>query len=418
MKSSPTNALQVECSDPPLSIRRQYLADRFLFKVIQNSSHPLIDKLHQLSEFISYDKFWTHKTTPSLFRSFLKFLRLPSPVHQCVLNPLFDNPYHSLVYRPDISLDLGISKKSTDAEVRLQDYISKKWNNWLVMYTDASKLSDQECVGAAVWIPKYKIILNFKCPPVSSVFSGEAIAILEALLYTESHNVDKTVILSDSKSCLQAILSNPFRNKSNFPCILKIRDVLYRCHLQEIRVSLAWIPGHSGIVGNEAVDLMAKDATNNSCLTHPQVFCHDLFSLATQKMMSSWLAEWKESSKVKGKYYADIQNFIPKKPWFFEYNEASKFCTSTLCRLRLGHSSTPVHLAKIRIRDNSLCECGLDDGSPDHIFFNCPKYSVSLYDILPPYIPKPTNFKTLLNYVNSPFIVILCNYITSNNIKL
>ncbi|RVE51317.1 hypothetical protein evm_003997 [Chilo suppressalis] len=43
----------------------------------------------------------------------------------------------------------------------------------------------------------------------------------------------------------------------------------------------------------------------------------------------------------------------------------------TIRRLRLGHVNTPVFLAKLRIRDNSLCECGLEDGTVEHIFFRC-----------------------------------------------
>ncbi|CAH0405390.1 unnamed protein product [Chilo suppressalis] len=38
-----------------------------------------------------------------------------------------------------------------------------QWPDWLTIYTDASKLTDDSHVGSAVWVPKYNIILDFKC---------------------------------------------------------------------------------------------------------------------------------------------------------------------------------------------------------------------------------------------------------------
>ncbi|KAI5640371.1 hypothetical protein NE865_07296 [Phthorimaea operculella] len=107
MKSSPINALQVECSEPPLHLRRQYLSDRYFLKTIQLSNHPLISKLHSLSDYISSNQYWMHKDPPCLFNSFVKFISLPCPIFQCKLNPIFDTPFDALIYRPNILLDLG-----------------------------------------------------------------------------------------------------------------------------------------------------------------------------------------------------------------------------------------------------------------------------------------------------------------------
>lgn len=418
MKSSPINALQVECCDPPLHLRRQYLSDRFFFKIVQSAFHPLVPKLHELADFISSGRYWLHKDPPCLFNSFRKYISLPCPVYQAKLFPLFETPYDAIVFQPTILLDLGIEKDSPSANSKLNQIISRQWSDWLIMYTDASKISDRGCVGAAVWIPKYSIILNFKCPSFASVFTGEAIAILEALSYILSHKLNKSVILSDSKSCLQAILSNQFRCKTKYPFILKIKELLFICHSQDIQVVLAWIPSHSGISGNETVDLWAKDATSSGSLDHFKVYSNDLIPVARQGMFTQWIFHWRRLSSSKGKHYADIQGSISPVPWFFKFRNACKRVTSTICRLRLGHACSPVHLAKLRIKDSSICECGLEEGTLDHIFFNCPKISSSLYDLLPPDIPRPSNFKTLLSYVNTPFVYILCDFINKNNIRL
>lgn len=255
-------------------------------------------------------------------------------------------------------------------------------------------------------------------PPASSVFTGEALAILEALSFIESHRLNNSVIFSDSKSCLQSILNNPFKTKFKFPFILKIRHLLLRCLAQNIRVEMAWIPAHSGIIGNEKVDFFAKKATTSGGLSQYKVYSHDLISLAKTRMMRDWSEFWSHSSATKGKFYASVQGSILVKPWFFKYRKASKWVISTVCRIRLSHSCTPVFLHKIRVKDSSLCECGLEGGTLEHIFFNCPKLQFSLYDVLPLDIPRPTNLRSLLSLVHSQFIDILCTYINQNNIRL
>lgn len=135
-------------------------------------------------------------------------------------------------------------------------------------------------------------------------------------------------------------------------------------------------------------------------------------------MATSWSRMWVASKRLKGRHYGDIQPEIPTRPWFFKFRKANKTTTSTICRLRLGHACTPVHLNKIRIRDHSLCECGLDEGNVEHILFSCPRLRLSLYDIAPPEIPRPFSSKLLLSLVFSPFIRLLCKFISMNKIKL
>ncbi|CAG4917409.1 unnamed protein product [Colias eurytheme] len=299
----------------------------------------------------------------------------------------------------------------------LQIESAENWNGWTPIFTDASKTSDIENVGIAVWMPKFAIMLCRKCPPVTSTFVGEALALLEAVLYVLSHKLTKSIIFTDSKSCLQALTSNQFRSKVKYPVIIKLKEVLLECKVNDIDVTLAWIPGHSGITGNESADLCAKAAINISSETHELTYSHDIVALARPRLFETWKDFWSMSSRSKGKFYRSIQNDIPPKPWFFKYKDIPKGVTSTICRIRLGHASTPVHLAKIRVRDNSICECGIDEADLDHIFFNCTKNS-SLYDNLPPTVPRPTNMQSLLSLISTRFVYVISKFIISNKIKL
>lgn len=417
MKSSPKNALQVECVEPPLFLRRQLLSDRFIFKVMSISSHPLLPRLESLSLEISSNCYWTHKETPKFIKSFLKIKDLSIPVFQSSVNPLFSTNFKALTFSPRVILNFGIDKDDLEANNNF-NRLMEDWEGWLAMFTDASKSSPDRCVGAAVWIPKFGIVLNSKCPPQSSIFTGEAVALLEAISYAESHDIPKTIIFTDSRSCLQAIIGNQFKMKYKFPLILKIKEVLLKCSEKGLEIVLTWIPGHSGISGNEQADSWAKDAIDTGVQTHPSNYFSDLLTLARSDMRDSWQELWNSSRLHKGRYYGNIQPVIPYKPWFFRFRSGDKRSTSTISRLRLGHACTPVFLSKIRVRDHSLCECGLDEGTPDHIFFNCTKYAFSLYDILPVDIPRPINFQSLLTFADSPLVYHLIKYINIHNITL
>lgn len=177
------------------------------------------------------------------------------------------------------------------------------------------------------------------------------------------------------------------------------------------------------IKGNELVDIAAKNAVSSNLADkkHYAVQVYDLIHKAKVDLFKSWQDHWTQSSKSKASLFASIQPTIPSKPWFYKFKEASKTVTSVICRIRIGHCCTPVFLHKIRVRDSSLCECGLDDGTLDHIFLNCPLNNVSSFDkvITKLNIQKPINVRHLLSFFPNPQIIrAFIKFISNNNIKL
>lgn len=426
MKSSPSNALQVESADPPLILRRQYLADRFIIKAYFHKNHMILPKLIHLDRLYGNVDYWKYKDPPLILNSFRKIRMIEERTHvqQCNRFPMYDSPIEVLSFIPNYIASIDLDKETVEANTQFLSIVESRWRDYHRFFTDASKLSSHSGTGVSVYYQNSNIFLQFRCPPETSVFSGECIGILEACQFVFSHStITRAVIFSDSGSALDAIVKNPFRDKLHSSIISEIKNCLFSCSKKQIDIILVWIPGHSGIRGNEIADSLAKAAISSSLadLKHHSVQTYDLLHLAKSNLSKSWQAYWTESSKTKGGLYASIQPTVPTKPWFFKFKKISKPVISVLCRVRLGHCCSPVFLHKIRIRDNSLCECGLDDGSIDHIFLNCRLNNSLIWDqvISELKIQRPVNVRHLLSlFPDSRIINAFIKFITTNSIKL
>lgn len=421
MKSTPINALQVECCDPPLNLRRQFLSDNYIFKISQFTNHPLLPKLELLGNHIDMNNsFWIHKDVPHIYTSFKKLDIHKTHLKTFPCHPLFNFDYEAVVFCPDVYLSIGVYKESAFANFIVQDFIKSNFSNAQIFYTDASKTltpSAGEEVGAAFVHSNSGFFKLFKYPNIVSNYTAEALAILECVNFIIEKEFQESIIFSDSLSSLKSLLSNPF-NKNNFsPVSLEIKSRLLICFNRNLKVSLAWIPGHSGIQGNETADRLAKLAAAQGNSNNNSIFVQDLATSSRSSLRNSWNELW--ANPDKGKFFKTLQPTIPPKPWFSKIL-INKSLTSTICRLRFGHCCCPSHLVKLQILNTSDCDCGSGIGDVDHILFICTKYeSYPLYNILISYkAPLPVNASCILSLSNVLYVKCLCIYLKFHNICL
>lgn len=415
MRSSPINALQVECADPPLNLRRQFLADSYLFRVLQFSHHPIINRLFDLKS----AKCWNHSGSPCLVKSFQKFQSIKDPVFHSPKLPLFEFKYETITHQPNVILNFDICHNDPHADEYLRQILSREWRDWNTIYCDASKLSPVGSVGVGVYHSQFDIVQKIKCPPETSVYTGECIGILESVKYILLFKLKKTLIFSDSRSCLQALLSNPFSVKFHNPVIYQIKDNLRACQARGYEVTLVWVPGHAGVSGNEKADQVAKEAVVCGDKVPFRNYCHDIVSIASRSLAQTWANYWTNSSKSRGRLFSLVQPTVSRKPWFARTFIPKQFC-STIIRMRLGHCCTASHLAKIRIRDSSLCECGLDEGDLNHTFFACPQHdNVDFYnELIRLEVTFPTHILQLLQSKEKDIYNALGLFCQKNELKL
>ncbi|KAL0803382.1 hypothetical protein ABMA28_017394 [Loxostege sticticalis] len=420
MRSSPNNALQVECSEPPLKLRRQFLSDKYLFRAFQFRNHPLYSKLQQLSDYVYSDPYWYHKYPPCLVISFRKYISLQAPTHRSAFLPLFCSSFESLIVSPSIHFDLNIPKNSSssfsDFKLALESY---DWLDWHHIYCDASKHSPEGNVGIGVYHHQYRINQKIKFPPETSVFTGECFGLFKSLEYVLLFKLSKTVIFSDSKSAFQALAKFPFKSNTSFPLVIETRKLLEKCLSNGLQVVFAWIPSHSRIPGNEIADRLANDAVVSGDMFPYRNYSHDLVTLPKFYLRKSWNEDWNRSGQIKGKFYKNIQHDIPIKPWFFR-TRLDKRATSSIIRMRLGHACVPAHLARLHIVDNDMCECGEEVGDINHILFSCQKYDRSFFisSLISLRIPFPTCIKCLLYDNDYDVYKCISLFLSKNDIKI
>ena len=141
----------------------------------------------------------------------------------------------------------------------------------------------------------------------------ELVAILQALRYTEQHEIGPVVIHTDSLSAIQAL--QILKIKENKNLLSNIHLLLIKHKNQNRKVTLNWIPSHIGIPGNEEADKLAKQ-TNQ--LPHVQFIVQQSLQQIknkTKHIHKKTLKEninfWINNNSRSAKWYYSTTELIP-----------------------------------------------------------------------------------------------------------
>ena len=166
-------------------------------------------------------------------------------------------------------------------------------HNIINIYTDGSK--NTQSAGSGVYIPHNHHVsdtrLTYSHSSHTTVYQTEVHAITMACNKIQEQDIrqQKIIIHTDSQATIHGINSLFPNSKTTLQCINALKEIA-----KNNTVIVTWVPGHSGIQGNEIADQLANQGTDTNEPDSPILplargaFKHTLKQWAHKKHCKQW----------------------------------------------------------------------------------------------------------------------------------
>lgn len=199
---------------------------------------------------------------------------------------------------------------------------------------------------------------GMQLPSYSNNFEAEGVAIMKALEYVPNLKEAKHVqILTDSLSTLRALANSENRN-----VLVNQIKAKYRIIKETVNVQFSFVKAHSGIIGNELADELAKEAITTGSRLELPITKQFINKQLAKNVLEKWNHLWNSESKDSA-LYQWIRN-VKHIPEHFPTDHLSSQALT-------GHGRFPFYFYRFGIRDNNQCQCGKVAEDIDHYLKDC-----------------------------------------------
>ena len=355
-KTTPITNLYIETNIPSLERRREVQLMRYFVRSAsrtQNLSFNIFSRsISNLQRTAKY------KTINVKLKEALTDYKIDPP------NVMDTPPLRPFWLDKDIeTIILFSDPKSTISPLEIQEIFhdfKEEHEDFQFIYTDGSKSNNR--TGAA-FVHK-NFTQSFRLSDIASIYSAELNAILAALRYTVNKQFRNVIICSDSRAAIFALSS---LNTLSNPIVNKIRDIINGTNQT---IKFLWIPGHTGIHGNDRADLAAKQSLNDPPQNQLPNLANDCINVIRAALKATFQLEWNVNPHF---------HFHPIKPevgYWPSANQNTRKKETLLARLRMGHTKI-THAYMMEGNPPTPClRCGCRY-NVKHMLLECPQYNLA-----------------------------------------
>jgi len=282
LRCTPVSRLEAEANLMPLRHRRMEQLSRFTCRILTVPKHPLQQLVTQHRELYTLLPNSDQIKLPitSKINRELKAMKISSEdIKQIPLK----NRY--IISNPNVHSTLAEHKKDDFSEKHWQmlfRHLILQQSDRTEVYTDGSVQNN--CSGCGVWSASFKMLARL--PNHTPIQSCELYAIYCALKFL-SPIPGKYIIFSDSLSSIQAIRTS--RTSKNY-LVHWIVDTL--AQIPQDKIKIEWVPGHTGIQGNEEADTLAKSSLTLNHITKIALTYNQIQQNIKSHYHKVWEHEW------------------------------------------------------------------------------------------------------------------------------
>ncbi len=353
--SSPISALQVEMGEMPVHLRRrkQLILTYWANLKGQQDNHPIKGVLEAC---------WEHgKRKVNSFGWIIKDLVQEMELNEYRVIPTVILPMIPLWILPQPKMYLFLLEARQDKNQELleaeltKQYIGIKYEQYVQVFTDASKNPQNGQVGVAYVIPRLKVSGGKRISNYVSVFTEELLAILIAMNKIYEMGINKTLVCSDSSSALLCLEVQQSETRQDI--VLEILQVLYVLQQINRMVQFLWVQAHTGVAGNEEVDQLAKQVMTKKNIDMQILYSKsELKTIIKKGINTNWQLFW--DNELKGRHLHSVQTMVGRG----RNSRGRRKEDCVISRLRLGHTGLNSTLHIIRKHPTGLCDwCGVKE---------------------------------------------------------
>lgn len=363
MVSTHTQSCEVLAGVMPVDIRWRMLTCRLMSKALASPNARLRKSLVALIEL---------KPTHHLAALASEILALPieqSPVFPCYsLNTLIDS-----LYAPKVEWcirdNMATIQDATSIEIRVmfREWAGQRQHTTFI-YTDGSR--SESGTGSAAFISD-EIQTMSRIPEPTNVFTAEMCAIYDACSLIDTSDAIDFTIVTDSMASLKALQSTSMSARNSL-LLYKCKNRVARLERSGRNIALAWAPAHRGIEGNEAADVLAKQAAICSQWSTIDAEWQPIAAGSTRQAIERWQNRWRSGDL--GRYCHSIIPTVASRSWFTKFvGEIQRPAIRLACRITSNHTCARDHLNRISIVEDPRCHyCRAPMiESVDHLLFEC-----------------------------------------------